>query len=107
MFWYFLIIWFVCGVVFNFFDRVGRDYPKGCRTRKWSDIIKYTAVGVLGLSLLALLLFLIGCIWYFFCGGFLLFEDQSFWDKVICGAISVVMFIIVLGGIAVLCGKQS
>lgn len=60
---------------------------------------------IIGIAALAIfVLYILGCIWYFFCGGFLIFEDQPFLDKVICGLISLLPFGMFLGFVAILGG---
>lgn len=102
--WIFLVIWFVCAIMYHIFNAAEEENPEGSKTRKACCITKWTFVGILGLSLVCLILYVLGWIWYFFCGGFLLFEDQPFLDKVFCGFLSVALLILVFGGIAVICG---
>ena len=64
------------------------------------NISMYIGVASLGIFLL----YGIGWIWYFFCGGFLVFEDCTFWDKVVYGLISLLPLGFVIGFIAICFG---
>ena len=62
----------------------------------------FLGIGIAALAIF--ILFCIGCVWYFFCGGFLVFEDQPFLDKVLCGLISLMPLGIFLGLVAIFGG---
>lgn len=100
--WIYLVIWFVCASAYHILDAAGKDLPEGSKSKKANTIAKYTTVGILGLALVSIILYVLGWIWYYFCGGFLLFEDQPFLDKIICGIISLALMIFVFGAIAII-----
>lgn len=61
----------------------------------------------LGIALacaLVIVLYILGWLWYYFCCGFLLFESSTFWDKVVAGFVSLILFAFLLGLIAIIGG---
>ena len=96
--WIGIIIGYLCyGVIMNVIAQASREAPKWSKERDRAD--KALEIGMwFGLIPLFIgFLYILGCIWYFFCGGFLVFEDQPFWDKVLCGLVSLIPFGFVLG----------
>ncbi|MCM1296162.1 MAG: hypothetical protein NC311_11530 [Muribaculaceae bacterium] len=53
----------------------------------------------------AIIVTIAGFFWYYFCAGFLLFEDISFGDKILYGITSLFLFVIFGGGLAALFAK--
>ena len=101
--WIMFFIWIFLGIVLNICLRMEKETPK---SQKWCGMLPVTWVflitGIAGLAIL--LLYGLGWIWYYFCSGFLIFEDQPFWDKIICGLISLFPLSCVLGLIAIAFG---
>lgn len=64
------------------------------------DIMMWIGIASVGIFIL----YGLGWIWYFFCSGFLVFEDQPFWDKVICGLLSLIPLGFLIGIIMIICG---
>ena len=89
--WIIFAAYLVCGILYHIFNQVEESAPEGSAEKKIAKIVMYCAIGIIGLGLLILILYVIGWVWYFFCGGFLVFEDCPFWDKVIYGLISLVL----------------
>ena len=59
----------------------------------------------IGIAALAILiLYCLGWVWYYFCSGFLVFEEQSFFERVMCGLISLIPLGLIIGLIAIMCG---
>ena len=102
--WIIFIIYLVCGAFFNLFYKLSEKHPKGSKEKKMCSIIAYVFLGVIVLMVACLIFYAIGWVWYYFCGGFLIFEDQSFLDKVFCGFLSIVLLTFVFGFIAILMG---
>ena len=102
--WLIFIAYLFCGSMFHLFDKVEETLEPGSKGRKIARVIKIGAISIIGLGLVILILYIIGLIWYFFCCGFLIFEDQPFWDKVVCGLMSVVFLGFILGFIAICFG---
>lgn len=102
--WIIFAVYLVCGILFHIFYKIEKTTPKDSKEHKIAKIVIDCIIAILCLGLLILALYAIGWIWYFFCGSFLLFEDQPFWDKVACGFISLVLLGFVVGFIMVCCG---
>lgn len=102
--WIIFVCYLIYGVVVNLFIHLEKNAPEGSAERKRAEIIvqclMWIGIGSLGIFFL----YCLGWIWYFFCGGFLLFEDQPFWDKVVCGLISLIPFGFFIGFIMICCG---
>lgn len=102
--WIIFLCYLIYGVVINLFIQLEKNAPEGSAERKRAEIIVQCLMWI-GISSLGIFfLYCLGWIWYFFCGGFLLFEDQSFWDKVVCGLISLILFGFFIGFIMICCG---
>ena len=102
--WIIFAAYIFCGIMYNIFNQVEKTSEKGSKEQKIAKVIMYGSVGIIGLGVIILALYAIGWIWYFFCGGFLLFEDQPFWDKVVCGLMSLVFLGFVFGFIMICLG---
>lgn len=102
--WIIFLCYLIYGVVINLFIQLEKNAPEGSAERKRAKIIVQCLmwIGISGLGIF--FLYCLGWIWYFFCGGFLLFEDQPFWDKVVCGLISLIPFGFFIGFIMICCG---
>lgn len=102
--WIIFFIWMLLGVVINIANLIKRGSQKGSLDwRVASMTIKICMwISIIGLAIL--LLYGLGWIWYYFCGGFLLFEDQPFWDKVICGIITLLPLGFFIGIVRICCG---
>lgn len=88
--WIIFAAYLVCGILYHIFNQVKKSAPKGSTEKKIAKIVMYCIIGLIGLGVLVLVLYAIGWIWYFFCGGFLVFEDQPFWNKVVYGFMSLI-----------------
>lgn len=102
--WIIFIGYLFCGIMCNIFLQMEKSSPKGSKEQKIATTLMYCFAGLIGLGLLILVMYAIGWIWYFFCGGFLIFEDQPFWDKVICGLMSLIFLGFIFEFIMVCCG---
>ena len=104
--WIIFVCYLIYGVVVNLFIHLEKNAPEGSAERKRAKIIvqclMWIGIGSLGIFFL----YCLGWIRYFFCGGFLLFEDQPFWDKVVCGLISLIPFGFFIGFIMICCGWE-
>lgn len=107
MFLTFLILTIVCHYLALFLSNGERikEYQMGTirKTLYYSAIVGCLLCGLI------LFLWILGWIWYYFCGGFLIFDDMfgpvPFWDKVVYGLISAVPLGVVLGLIALASSK--
>lgn len=87
--WIIFVGYLFYGALTNLFIHLEKSAPEGSSEKKnLSRVVNgLMCIGIISLAIF--LLYCIGWIWYF-CGGFLVFEDQPFWDKVICGLISLI-----------------
>lgn len=102
--WIIFAAYLVCGILYHIFNQVEESAPEGSTEKKIAKVVMYCIMGLIGLGVLVLVLYAIGWIWYFFCGGFLVFEDQPFWDKVVCGFISLILLGFLFGFVMVCFG---
>lgn len=102
--WLIFIAYLIYGALTSLFINLEKSAPEGSSEKKnLSRAVNVLAcIGIISLAIF--LLYCVGWIWYFFCGGFLVFEDQPFWDKVICGFISLIPLGLLLGFVMVCFG---
>lgn len=79
----------------------GEELEEVQRRFKYCEIVFWVYLGISLVVALLLLLYGIGWVWYYFCSGFLVFEDQPFWDKVICGLFSLIPLGFLIGCVAI------
>ena len=101
--WIIFGIWMFLGIVINVCMSVEKDLPEESK-KCGMHPVTWFFLGVAGLGLLILILYGLGWIWYYFCSGFLVFESHSFFDTVVFGLISLVMFALFCGFVAILFG---
>lgn len=102
--WILFAIWMFLGVVVNIANIIKKDSPKDSIDYKVGKMTMEVCMWIGIVTLALVLLYCLGWVWYYFCGGFLVFEDQPFWDKVICGLITLIPFGFLLGIIRICCG---
>lgn len=102
--WIIFATYFIAGIFYQLFNYIEKTSPHGSKERKIASLVMtgIMILCIIGVAVLAL--YALGWIWYFFCGGFLIFEDQPFWDKVVCGLISLIPLGFFIGIIMVLFG---
>lgn len=64
------------------------------------EIAGTALITMAGIIVVIPIIALIGFIWYFFCSGFLIFEDTSFWEKVFYGILSLLFLVFLIGSVA-------
>ena len=69
--WIIFAAYLVCGILYHIFNQVEKSAPEGSTEKKIAKIVMYCIMGLIGLGVLVLVLYAIGWIWYFFCGGFM------------------------------------
>ena len=94
------------GLIVNGVTSWQESLPVGSKERKRADKIWWGVMLVFIIPALACILFVIGWIWYYPCGGGMLFETDSFgfFDGIIWGVMSLVMLAFVLGLVAICFG---
>lgn len=102
--WILFAIWMFLGVVVNIANIIKKGSPKDSIDYKVGKMTMEVCMWIGIVTLALVLLYCLGWVWYYFCGGFLVFEDQPFWDKVICGLITLIPFGFLLGIIRICCG---
>lgn len=102
--WLIFAGWLILGLFANVFLTLSKHCEPGTKEKKLADRGRDWCLWI-GLTIMIIgLLYLLGWIWYYFCSGFLIFEDQPFFDKIICGLISLIPLGFLLGFIAICCG---
>lgn len=111
MFAKFFVGYLIAGFLFHLTYAI---YKSGCKTLMVSTIAKYLAIGIaclIGLGVVVCILYVLGWIWYYFCGGFLVLDDYGplagqtpFWDRVLYGLLSLLPLGFIIGFIAILGG---
>lgn len=108
MFWIFFAVWMAVGIIYHICSAIEKTEESSKSKRKktvfgmgMAGTIGFVVVMIFGIILF---LWLLGWIWYFFCSGFLLFEDLPFWDKVIYGLITLLPLGCILGLIGIAFG---
>lgn len=102
--WIIFIGWLFCGLLMNIFCREYEEAQKSGERNKVAEIGFWTILWIGIASLAALLLAGLGWIWYYFCCGFLVFEEPSFLWKIIWGLTSLIPLGFVIGFIAICFG---
>lgn len=102
--WLIFAAYLFCGIMCHLFNQIEQSAPEGSLGKKIAKIVMYSVMGIIGLGVVILALYAIGWIWYFFCGGFLIFEDQPFWDKVVYGLMSLIFLGLLFGFVLVCLG---
>lgn len=102
--WLIFAAYLFCGIMCHLFNQTEQSAPEGSLEKKIAKIGMYSVMGIIGLGVVILVLYAIGWIWYFFCGGFLIFEDQPLWDKVVYGLMSLILLGLLFGFVLVCLG---
>lgn len=101
--WIIFAVWMILGIVINIFISIEKNAQskkeKRQAKRVWS-VCMWILIVLIGLGLL----YLLGWIWYYFCCGFLVFEEPSFIWKIIWGLFSLVPLGFIIGLIAICFG---
>lgn len=102
--WILLVLWFFLGITTNIvlrFEKCLQPSDKGYKFfHYFKELMVWSCIGLGAIFAL----WCLGWVWYFFCSGFLVFCDQPFFDKVICGLISLLPLGCVIGLIAIAFG---
>lgn len=98
------VVLFIFSLAFNIFYGISNcpDYTEKTRKRTRESIDILMCIAIFWCS--AVILYFIGWIWYYFCGGFLLFEELSLGEKVAWSFMTMALLSFVLGFIATLLG---
>lgn len=101
--WIIFAIWMLIAIFANIFismeknaetDAERKSAKRGWQTCMW-----------IGITLLSLgILYLLGWVWYYFCCGFLVIEEPSFFWKIIWGLFSLIPLGFIIGLVAICCG---
>lgn len=102
--WLIFAAYLFCGIMYHLFNQAEQSAPEGSLEKKIAKIAMHSLMCIICLGVAILALYAIGWIWYFFCGGFLIFEDQPFWDKVVYGLMSLILLGLLFGFVLVCLG---
>ena len=101
--WLIFAIWMVLGIVANIFISLEKNAKTDTRRkhlhRGWI-ICMWIGISLAGIGLL----YVLGWIWYYFCCGFLVLEEPSFFWKIIWGLFSLIPLGFILGLVAICFG---
>ena len=81
-------------------EGVSEDDPK----KKKANRAFYISLTITGIIFCIPILYVIGWLWYFFCGGFLMWVDDAWYMKIVYGFISLIFLSILIGFFAILFG---
>lgn len=102
--WAIFFVWIIFGVILNILgnatENAPEDSPKKKSAEKKLTICLWIAIFGLSIGIL----YVLGWLWYYLCGGFLILEDQPFLDKIICGLVSLILFGFIIGFIMICFG---
>lgn len=101
--WIIFAVYMLLGIFTNIFasmeNNAETEEEKKAGRRGWQTCM-WIAITLLGIGLL----YALGWVWYYFCCGFLVIEEPSFFWKIIWGLHSLVSLGFVVGLIAICCG---
>lgn len=103
MVWVIIGVWLVLGTVINICFSHDKGIPES-KKKYGASTTTWIAFGLLGVVALVLILYGLGWVWYYICGGGLIFEDISFGSKVAAGFASLVGIAVIIGLIAIFAG---
>lgn len=103
MWWLILLgIYFVGACIANFATH-GQEAKmwRKRNAKKISNVFFYTGIALVGIAAFAVISYILGFIWYYFCGGFLLFADigMSFLGKIALGAMTLFFLAFLISGV--------
>ena len=82
--WLIFAAYLFCGIMYHLFNQIEKSAPEGSLEKKIAKTVMYSVMGIVGLGVMILALYAIGWIWYFFCGGFLIFFVFFFGFVLVC-----------------------
>jgi hypothetical protein len=100
--WIIFAIWIILGIAINICIAIEKSSEGKGKERATKIGMLLMRVGIIGLSII--LLCGLGWMWYYFCCGFLVFEDPSPIWKIIWGLTSLIPLGFILGLIAIFFG---
>lgn len=101
--WIIFAVYMLLAIFVNIFvsmeNNAETEEEKKAGRRGWQTCM-WIGITLLGIGLL----YALGWVWYYFCSGFLVIEEPSFFWKIIWGLLSLVLLGFVAGLIAICCG---
>lgn len=101
--WIIFAVYMLLAIFVNIFvsmeNNAETEEEKKAGRRGWQTCM-WIGITLLGIGLL----YALGWVWYYFCCGFLVIEEPSFFWKIIWGLLSLVPLGFVVGLIAICCG---
>lgn len=105
-FWLLLVIFGRTGIALSKkWDNMDREgIPDSDPKKKLVDRSWKTFLTIAIIIFCIPILYVIGWLWYFFCGGFLMWVDDAWYMKIVYGFISLIFLSILIGLFAILFG---
>lgn len=100
--WIVFAIWMILGIAINFCIAIEKSSKDKWKERAKKIGVLLMWVGIAGLSIILLYGFV--WVWFYFCCGFLVFEDPSLGWKIIWTFTSLIPLGLILGLIAIFLG---
>lgn len=101
--WIIFGVWLLLAIFANMFIALERN-AKTAREKKRTKIGVVIVMWIGVVLLTAGVLFILGWIWYYLCGGLLIKCEDSFFWKAIWGLATLIPFGFIVGLIAICCG---
>lgn len=109
MWWLIIIAFYAVGITTRVLSNkqdqmvkegVSEDDPKKRRINRAFNI----SLGTLIVIVCIPIFYVLGWLWYFFCGGFLMWVDDAWYMKIVYGFMSLIFLSILIGVIAIIFG---
>lgn len=101
--WIIFAIWMILAIFANIFGSIEKNAETEEERKagaRGTTIIMWIGISLLGIGLL----YVLGWLWYYFCCGFLVIEEPSFFWKIIWGLFSLIPLGFIIGFIAICFG---
>lgn len=101
--WIIFACWMFFGILINIFFSMEKNATSE-KEKKVARICGMTCMWIVIGAILVGLLFVVGWVWYYICGGFLIECEDSFFWKAVWGLATLIPLGFIIGFIAICCG---
>lgn len=102
--WIIFAVWMALGLFTHLFIMYSKSAKENSKEKKNAETGIKVCMWIGIVTLGGMLMYGLGWLWYYFCCGFLVFEDPSLGWKIIWGITSLLPLCCILGLIAILLG---